>query len=95
MKHLRYFYCKQEYCHVRPSVHLCLLSATVISQILVKFSTVSYKNLLNKQTSLSHRLNDSCALQILVAHSGVGEVSVPRHLLDDPKPQPYLHEGRK
>ena len=40
-------------------------------------------------------LNDNGALQILVAHSGVAEVLGPHHLLEDPKPQPYFHEGRK
>ena len=32
-------------------------------------------------------------LQILVAHNDVAEVSGPHHLVEDPKLQPYLHEG--
>ena len=98
-KHFLYFYCKQEFCtYVRLSVRLsvCAYAQRLnIPQFIVKFCTVLYKNLLNKQKFRSHRLNDSCTLQILVAHSGVAEVSGPHHLLEDPKPQPYLHEGRK
>jgi hypothetical protein len=97
LKHLRYFYCTEEFCHVRPSVCLSVptLSDQTISRILVKFGAVLYRNPLNKQNFRSHRLNDSCVLQILVADSGVAEASGPHHLLEDPKPQPYLHEGRK
>jgi hypothetical protein len=82
---------------VRPSFCLSMpsLSEQTISQILVKFGTVLYRNLLNKQKFRSHRLNESCFLQILVVHIGVAEVSGPHHLLEDPKPQPYLHEERK